>query len=919
MDKNTRRPTARVQGTQGPKSAQDYLKDLDSLLKRNTGQGMYQGQDVSSNVPMYLPGKVQNPFGIAEAASNRQGNSMIQEPRPVTRDEPYVQPEPEQEQSQNMSVEDFLGAFNQAYNAPENQQQFGDPRVEFIASTQDGGSLMADGTIVYDDGTIRMGDPNAIAIRSNADGSTGYSDGSSRKAAPDAIRSVNGQRERIGYSDGSTRFGQYQYGEGQPVNQPGGLQGLISGIFGQQRPITQQYGNINPIEPTAGNVNLGTDIRTRDLQGDQRGFKLPVGAEVVEVLQDDGTRFGERSGHQGYGNSILVRLATGEMLRFSHMSQMADVQPGQRIEAGTVFGQPGTTGNTYGEHLDLEYYDRSGKIANPTQFSGFSDPQGLRSPLPGQPAPGTLDRGQSQVNSQIPQQNQQSQPQSASPNYTGQTLNENIVQPAANVFQQAATAQLPNSAVRTAVGGKVNELGNVFAEKGVGTSLGNSPQGFIGAGEALKGDLPGAGKELSATIERTNPTPRIDTGISEALRGDFAGAKTNFLDTASRVGNRLSKLPGEIANEVVKPAYADDGSQKSIQDSLGQNVLGAANSIGNYAQSKFGQAGEGIKSLGQAGISALDNVFKPKQDTAKRAVGDVTGTALEPGQSGQFSSLMDTASSMANLGKNDVRDPFYKLGGAETYKQYINPKFDIGSGALSLDTFTPDFYKDSSNISSVFGGSALAKGATDKFVEFEKQKFRPMLMERMEYQDGYDREEIDKYNRVVDEYNVGVERQINDYFNQVRSGVQSTPSAYQGAPTGSAKNVFSGTNSSVAAPVIKSKLPSFTAQFASINKPAVSAPSLSRPSLPQQSNRPGSSAPQMSVMPAPKAAPKPTQAIASLARPVTNGAFSSVNSSVRAPSKPSGPVMSKAPAPQSKPSSNVFSRVSSTIKNIFRR
>ena len=219
----------------------------------------------------------------------------------------------------------------------------------------------------------------------------------------------------------------------------------------------------------------------------------------------------------------------------------------------------------------------------------------------------------------------------------------------------------------------------------------------------------------------------------------------------------------------------------------------------------------------------------------------------------------------------------------------------------------------------MFGGSALAKGATDKFVEFEKQKFRPMLMERMEYQEGYDREEIDKYNRVVDEYNVGVERQINDYFNQVRSGVQSTPSAYQGAPTGSAKNVFSGTNSSVAAPVIKSKQPSFTAQFASINKPTVSAPSLSRPSVPQQSNRPGSSAPQMSVMPAPKAAPKPTQAIASLARPVTNGAFSSVNSSVRAPSKPSGPVMSKAPAPQSKPSSNVFSRVSSTIKNIFRR
>lgn len=913
-----RQPSAKVQGTQGLKGASEYLKQLEELLKRNTGQGLYQGQDVSSNVPMYLPGKVQNPLGISQAPS--QQNGMITPPQPVTRPEPYAPEEAPQEPTDTPSIEEFLNAFNETYNAPENQQQFGDPRVEFIASTADGGSLMADGTIVYDDGTIRMGDPNAFAVQSDISGGVRYSDGSIRKAAPEAIRSVMGQRERIGYDDGTTRFGQYQYGDSQAVNMPGGLQGLISGIFGQDRPITQQYGNINPIEPTRGNVNLGTDIRTRDLQGDQRGFKLPVGAEVVEVLYDDGTRFGERTGHKGYGNSILVRLATGEMLRFSHMSQMADVQPGQRIEAGTVFGQPGQTGNTTGEHLDLEYYDRSGQISNPTKFSGFTDPQGLRTPLPGQPAPGTLDRGQQpQISSQM-SQIQQSQPQTAKTSYTGQTLNENIVQPAANVFKQAATAQLPNSAVRTVAGGAVNQLGNVLAEKGVGTNIGNSPQGFIGAGEAIKGDLPGAAKELSSTIERVNPTPRIDTGLSELLRGDLQGAKTNFLDTASRVGARLSKAPGQIANEIVKPAYADDGTQRSAVESIGQNVLGAASSVNDYVGSKVNQAGEGIKSLGQAGISSLENVFKPKQDTAKRAIGDVSGTAQEPGQSGQFSSLMDTASSMASLAKNDVRDPFYKMGGLDMYKQYINPKFDTGSGVLSLDTFTPDFYKDSSNIASVFGGSANAKAATDKFIEFEKQKFRPSLMERMEYQDGYDREEIDKYNRIVDEYNVGIERQINDYFNQVRSGVQNTPSIFQGAPTGSAKNIFSSTNSSVAAPVIKSKLPSFTSQFASVNKPTVSKPSIAAPSLArpaQQSNMPGSSAPQMSVMPAPKVQPKPTQAIASLARPVTNGAFSSVNSSV-APKAPA-PVMSKAPAPQSKPVSNVFSRVASTIKNIFRR
>jgi murein DD-endopeptidase MepM/ murein hydrolase activator NlpD len=52
------------------------------------------------------------------------------------------------------------------------------------------------------------------------------------------------------------------------------------------------------------------------------------------------------------------------MLRFSHLDSVANIQPGQRLEAGQPFGTPGSTGNVTGEHADVVYYDRSGNISD---------------------------------------------------------------------------------------------------------------------------------------------------------------------------------------------------------------------------------------------------------------------------------------------------------------------------------------------------------------------------------------------------------------------------------------------------------------------------------------------------------------------------------------------------------------------------
>jgi murein DD-endopeptidase MepM/ murein hydrolase activator NlpD len=835
---------------------------------------------------MYLPGKVVNPTGLSETPSTMAYGNGMTTPTPVQRDAPEVYQEPQQQQP--LSAIDFLQQFEQSYNAPENQQQFGDPQLEGVMSTRDGGTMLADGTIVYEDGTYRQGDPNAEAIRSNADGSIGYSDGSSRKPAPEAISSLYGQRERIGYSDGSARYGQYQYREGQPqADLPGGLQGLVSGIFGRDQAITQPFGNYNPaIEPGSG-YNMGTDIRTRDLA--DRGYKLPVGAEVVQVYRDDGTPFGSRSGHQGYGNSILVRLPTGEMLRFSHMSQMANLQPGQRIEAGQVFGEPGTTGNTRGEHLDLEYFaPGQSRPSDPSQFSGFTNPQGLREPLPGQPAPGTVaPTGQEQ-------QMSQSQPQ-----------------------QQGSVQQQPQQEAQQT--SPIRELGKSVAQAPVNafnTVKEATPELGVSEGLFTQNAADARKEAVIEAPKQYNPFRQLLGNVTERIGDTLGVPEGNFSEAIA--GGQTKRTNQAFADEI-------NGNRSVAVPGIRENLSDIGTGIKDTTSNALASAGQGIKSLGQSGIDALQNVFQPKQDVPKRAVGDVAGTASSPTQSGQFSSLMDTAQSMANLPKNDVRDPFFKYGGSEMYKGFLRPDAEgVNGGALSLDTFTPDFYKDLGNISSVFGGSKDLSPATEKYVANEQQKYPNMG--RMGYEDGYDRGAIDDYNNQIDKYNSS----LSDYFNSIRSSVNGAQSIFTPLPTGSSRNIFAASAPQMSvrpgssAPQM-SVMPKAPQQSFAPPRASVSAPKMSyaQSFAPQQSNRPGSSAPQMSVAPrpqqnmsvAPRMSVAPKQAPQMSVAPRMSVAPKPQMSVAPKPK----PQMSMAPKPQSKPSSNVFSKVTSAIKNIFRR
>jgi hypothetical protein len=135
------------------------------------------------------------------------------------------------------------------------------------------------------------------------------------------------------------------------------------GILGKAAPLTQAFGNANPgVEVFSHGVNSGAD------------FGAPVGTTVAlpqgrwQILQafagdDKPGHIGDNT-NEGYGNSVLAQnLDTGEKLRFSHLSQVG-VLPGQTVDGGLTIGATGDTGNVTGPHLDLEYYNQLGQLAD---------------------------------------------------------------------------------------------------------------------------------------------------------------------------------------------------------------------------------------------------------------------------------------------------------------------------------------------------------------------------------------------------------------------------------------------------------------------------------------------------------------------------------------------------------------------------
>lgn len=126
--------------------------------------------------------------------------------------------------------------------------------------------------------------------------------------------------------------------------------------------ITQSFNQPSQYDVFSGGVNTGVDYATKV----GTPVNLPEGDWQIEDAFADADPTGGYIGNysnQGYGNSVVARnRKTGEKIRLSHLSKV-NVQPGQEIPGGLI-GETGASGNVTGSHLDAEYYDQTGQMAD---------------------------------------------------------------------------------------------------------------------------------------------------------------------------------------------------------------------------------------------------------------------------------------------------------------------------------------------------------------------------------------------------------------------------------------------------------------------------------------------------------------------------------------------------------------------------
>ncbi len=83
---------------------------------------------------------------------------------------------------------------------------------------------------------------------------------------------------------------------------------------------------------------------------------------------------GQSPDSKGFGNYVIVKDATGNSFRYSHLNN-SYMQVGQQIKQGQLLGTIGNTGSTYsrsktgsGAHLDIRVRDAYNTFLDPTKF-----------------------------------------------------------------------------------------------------------------------------------------------------------------------------------------------------------------------------------------------------------------------------------------------------------------------------------------------------------------------------------------------------------------------------------------------------------------------------------------------------------------------------------------------------------------------
>lgn len=143
-----------------------------------------------------------------------------------------------------------------------------------------------------------------------------------------------------------------KYGERDPGtnDNPGDIQDMQAsgGKLPSSYPITGRFGEQRP-----GHKHKGTD------------YGAPSGTPISIIQPGKVTRAGNFN--DGYGNSIQIDHPGGINSFYAHLSSI-NVKTGQSIEPGTVIGNVGNTGHSFGAHLHFEV-DANGSLTNSATYA----------------------------------------------------------------------------------------------------------------------------------------------------------------------------------------------------------------------------------------------------------------------------------------------------------------------------------------------------------------------------------------------------------------------------------------------------------------------------------------------------------------------------------------------------------------------
>jgi hypothetical protein len=757
-------------------SLNEYLAQLDELLKRNKGGGLYEGFDVNPRA-FRLPGRVVDPSGLGQDAMKDDLKYSAYEPGVIPMEARQSRldfiPQFDFEEMRQTTLERRNPADD--FNDPRYQEALSRPvetttedleqvyketgKAYGVQQLIDGGILYNDGLIRYDDGTVReYTGQEAEAIASMEDGSVRYSDGSFRRPASQQEMNVqtgepaypiaSNADGTVLYSDGISRafdpsVGEFKKADSGVINffdtfgqgyrfQPQGANDLI----GQCAWFSQQITTL----PDGSSWRIGNTLEQKQayLQNYMAGglAYMPGEQEAKtgqSIVFDEGTRWGHVA-----TISEIFRGADGQLyyrLTESNYAAPNTVTHDRVVSANDpkILGIVKTTPRQGYDRVSYEQApDISGERALAVQENASQTGEQERQ---GEDAPEDQEVQAAPMSQVTPEQQRELQPQQRD-RYLGQTINEGIIQPIAQAPQQFAEAIQPMSPERQALAQVPEQL----AQK-VGV------QAEFGLSEGIAGQDPMQARisALSRQPKEYNPYRQLLGNITERVGDRLGIPEGSFSETIA--GGPTKRTNQALASQI-------GGEKPESVPGIRQNILDIGQDIGNRASQVvnpvLSKAGEGIEALKDKASNLFQKTPLMGLFEGQKQVGDTKG-----------STMIDTSGGRE---QGDNRDAFFKFGGADQYANYLidNAEQQKG-GALDTSLFKSDFFKDPNRIANVFGETFMGKSATDKYRDYLGEQVKP----------GFDepyRTERRQEGDTLYEYKIPIEQYFqNQYFKNLIS------------------------------------------------------------------------------------------------------------------------------------------------------